>query len=410
MRSFATTGIYLDKSYLNRDNKHPIKIRVTYQRKSKFFKTQYSVSEKDFESSYKALRPRGTNYHFKESLLALESKSKKIIDSLEEFTFEKWESLFYQTQFNKDDVTYHFYQKIEELLNDDRISSKELYSYTLSSLMTFLKIRKDSGFSFTRLTPKKLRDFEKWLENRGRSTSTTGMYMRCLRHIFNRAIQNNDIPSSLYPFGASANKYSIPQGRNIKKGLSIENIKKIKGYNLQDYPHMEKARDFWMISFYSNGINLNDLLRLKHADLVDNRITFVRRKTSNTRKTVEPTELFLIEDALKLIEKYKGDGEFLFPIIDGLHEEEKVRKAIKAFNRFVNQHMYSLSKMLNLDARCSAIYARHTWATLAINNGVSIEHISLGLSHESINTTKSYIKGLSLESKKKLAQTVFKDL
>lgn len=408
MRSFPTTGIYLDKSYTNRKGKHAIKIRVTYRRKTKYFKTGIHLSEQDFEQSYLSDRPRGQNKVLKIKLHDLEARAFEILQDLSPFTFDGWEKQFYTTDYDKDLVKYHYEEKTKELLSEEKYSSKDAYNLSFKHLAKFFK---KESFSFIQITPQKLREFERYMIKEGYSITTVGIHLRCLRHIFKRAIESKDIPQEIYPFGSSRGKYKIPASRNIKKALDIDVVKKLIEIDLSAFPWQEKARDFWLLSFYCNGMNFNDLLRLKKENLVDRTLTFTRKKTSRTRKEVTPTQLILIPQALDILEKYHNElGDFLINTLEGARSEEEARKRIRNFTRFVNQHMKNVCLKIEYDGPISSIYARHSWASLALNKGVPIEYISSGLSHESINTTRAYLKGFTTDSIMENTNLIFKDL
>jgi integrase/recombinase XerD len=51
-------------------------------------------------------------------------------------------------------------------------------------------------------------------------------------------------------------------------------------------PEQEKAKDFWFLSFYTQGMNINDILKLKNENItyIDGKqyIQYVRAKTRST--------------------------------------------------------------------------------------------------------------------------------
>ena len=57
-------------------------------------------------------------------------------------------------------------------------------------------------------------------------------------------------------------------------------------------------------------------------------------------------------------------------------------------------------------------YARHSFATILKNSGVSTEFISEALGHTSLETTKNYLAGFEDDFKKQAAKalTAFKDI
>lgn len=409
MRSTASTGIYLDIAHPNKKGLIPIKIRVTYQRKTRYFKTGVFLSEEDYHKSYKAERPRGNYKVLKERLNDLLHRSQTITRDLYPFTFEKWKREYYKNNKN-DDLASLFDQKINEQNELKKFGTAESYGHAKSKILEFLNDGRAKRHSICSLTPKQLYKFEEWMKDNGYSISTVAIYLRCLRHIFNRAISNKDIPQECYPFGAADTLYSIPESMNIKKALTIEEIKKIKEVDLSTDPYRQKARDFWLLSFLLNGINFNDLLRLQQHHFDGKEIVFTRKKTENTRKAPEPTIINVIPLAAELIKKYQGKGTYLFPNLDGIEKAEEKRRIIRNFNRKNCQHMKVLAKRLNINSTCSTNSCRHSFASLALNKGVAIEYISSCLSHGSVETTKRYLNGFNTDYRQELNNKVFEDL
>ena len=84
---------------------------------------------------------------------------------------------------------------------------------------------------------------------RRKSKTTVGIYLRPLRAIFNKAIEEGDIVADIYPF----KKYQIPTGQNIKKALDKSELKKLFTTQVEPGSPKEKARDFWFFSYQCNG-------------------------------------------------------------------------------------------------------------------------------------------------------------
>ena len=69
------------------------------------------------------------------------------------------------------------------------------------------------------------------------------MYLRCLRTIFNQAIEENDINKEIYPFGKSNGKYQIPSAQKKKKALTSDQLQLL--FNTEpSHPDHQKAKDF----------------------------------------------------------------------------------------------------------------------------------------------------------------------
>lgn len=115
-----------------------------------------------------------------------------------------------------------------------------------------------------------------------RSISSVGFYLRPLRTIMNLAKENGIIKPEAYPFGKR--KYIIPTARNIKKALSIEQIKQVFDYPTIHRSGLDKAKDFWIFSYLCNGINMSDVAHLRWNNVNAETIVFEREKTKRTKR------------------------------------------------------------------------------------------------------------------------------
>lgn len=62
-----------------------------------------------------------------------------------------------------------------------------------------------------------------------------------------------------------------------------------------------------------------------------------------------------------------------------------------------NKHLSEISEMLRLKSKLSSYVARHTWATIAKNKGVSVSVICDAMGHTSEETTRIYLDSLDKE-------------
>jgi len=53
-----------------------------------------------------------------------------------------------------------------------------------------------------------------------------------------------------------------------------------------------------------------------------------------------------------------------------------------------------ISEILGLEKSISSYVSRHSWATIALRKGVSVEIISEGMGHENESTTRIYLASL----------------
>lgn len=184
--------------------------------------------------------------------------------------------------------------------------------------------------------------------SQGKSLTTVGINLRSLRAIYNIAILEGVISKEHYPFGPKKyRKYEIPIGRNIKKALDIEDIRKIKNANSLPTEY-QFARDMWMFSFYCNGMNMVDIFFLKFESIDGRFLRFYRKKTERTRRDVLPIEIYLLDEALAILNRWKvkETSDYVFGLTSDNDSPEEQFRQKKNFTRSINQHMKTLGKEL----------------------------------------------------------------
>jgi len=235
-----------------------------------------------------------------------------------------------------------------------------------------------------------------------KSPSTVGIYLRQLRAIINKGLDANVLKQENYPF----KKFEIPASRNIKKALNEGEIKKLLQYKPSDIKQ-QKALEFWILSYLCNGMNFTDILHLKHDNVDENFIYFVRSKTKNTRKKdLRPIKVGLSARALEIIKKRKNNDPkslYLFPILEEGISATTVKYRCQRFIKWVNKHMETIRLDLEIKNKVGTYVARHTFSTVLKRNGVSTDFIKEALGHSSSAVTENYLDSFADEVKIKYA-------
>ena len=137
------------------------------------------------------------------------------------------------------------------------------------------------------------------------SKTTIGIYIRCLRTMFNEAAENKIIKKEkCYPF--SKRRYQIPTSRNIKKALKLQDVAKIYHY-VSECEQESRAKDFWLFSYLANGINPKDIASLKYRNIEGEYLIFERAKTENTTRSNPKSISVFISDDINRIIDYWGN-------------------------------------------------------------------------------------------------------
>jgi integrase/recombinase XerD len=387
----ATVAPFIDKYHPQKDGKCNLTIRVTHQRKKKYYPTGMAIDATDFDRIMTAKRRSAEDAATYNKIRLFVTKAMNSIEAMPIFTFGIFEDIYLQNREAADSVYFGFEKYIKELRIESRIGTASSYEVAKKSLEKFKPSLKYADVTKTFLT-----QYENWMLAEGRSKTTVGIYLRSLRTIFNRAT----IDKSLYPFGEGKGKYSIPTGKNIKKALTLNEISKIFNYPAPERSTQEMAKDYWIFIYLCNGLNVKDLCLLKRKNITGNVLKFVRAKTKR-KKDAEEITVSIKPAAKEVLNKWGvlslNPESYVFPHLEKGMTAEREREVIKQLTKTINKHMKQIAKDLELDKVVTTYFARHSFATILKNAGVSMEFISEALGHSDMKTTKSYLAGFEVE-------------
>lgn len=389
----ATITPAIDRNHPRKDKTCSIYIRVTFQRRKREYPTGISMLPADFDRIMTAQRKKAGEIGLYNKILSYYSKGADIIEKLPIFTFELFESLYLSNTEAADSIKTGFEKHIRELTDENRIGTAVSYTTALKSLENF-----KSGLKYADITPELLRKYEATMLAEGKSRTTIGIYLRSLRTIINRA----DIDKKLYPFGSGRNKYSIPQGENIKKALTIDTIKQIYDYVTNPGSAKAMAKDYWIFIYLCNGINVKDLCLLKYKNIDRDFLTYERAKTIRSKNKREIITISLKPEALEIINRYGQPNltpdTYIFPHLKEEMSEVRKRQIYQQLTKTINKHLKQIAKDLNIKENLTTYYARHSFATILRDSGAQIEFISEALGHSSIKTTQHYLARFQKET------------
>jgi site-specific recombinase XerD len=147
-----------------------------------------------------------------------------------------------------------------------------------------------------------------------------------------------------------------------------------KGFSVK---RLEQVRDVFIFSCFC-GLAYTDIAHLTKENI---RIGFDGNSwiIGKRKKTGVKYRVPLMDVPATLIEKYRDamPNELLLPVIS---------------NQKMNAYLKEIADVCGIDKKLSFHVARHTFATLTLTKGVSIESVSKMLGHTNIKTTQYYAK------------------
>jgi integrase/recombinase XerD len=389
----------LDIQHPNRDKTYTIRIRIIHERKAKYYTTKIKVTKDQYES-IATINPRGNLRKNKIVIHELLKKANDIILDMAVFSFESFEKKFFGKPGHLSNVQEAFKQHIEKLKHNGQINTTGTYITASKQL----KLYHSEELKFDEITPSFLTGWENFMKQDEKSPTTISINTRCVRKLYNDAIKRGDAKRELYPFGnEDEGLYQPPEARNIKKALSKQDLKKIFEYQAEENSPEQFARDIFIFSYLGNGMNLNDIFRLKYKNIAGDEIVFIRQKTASRRR-IKPIAVSIDEDMQSIIDRYgtkpiEPDNYIFNILIEGLTPEQETAR-IKRSTRTTNKFLKRIASKIGIDENISTYYARHSFASVLKLSGENIAYISESLGHADIKTTENYLSSFDSEKRK----------
>ena len=275
------------------------------------------------------------------------------------------------------------------------LSTQENYR---TAVRSFIRFSGGTDVPVSALDADSVRNYERWLRDRGVCPNTSSCYMRSLRAIYNKAATKRLVKDK-EPFKG----VFTGNERTVKRSIGAEEMRRLI---LTPFPPpcgggKEKetasasgasALDLFLFSFYAMGMPFTDLAHLRKPQVKDGVLTYRRCKTGRQ------VRVKLEKCMLDILEKYKAEGtDYLFPILykvkDGRICPVSYPCALSRYNRSLKQ----LARRAGITVNLTSYVARHSWASIAYEQGVDLPVISKALGHTDTKTTLIYIEGIKDE-------------
>ncbi len=405
----AVLYLYASPSKKHIGGTFPIVVKVTHERKRKYFKTGFHCSPEQWDKEAGRLNKKFKGFKDdNERLVTIEQKAKRIINKFmfEErpFTFEEFDLEFLQKN-DKALVGPYFQEWIDKFEKENRIGNAYIYTETLSSLRKFRK--GVNSLKLQTIDYKFLSNFEHFLRSEHHLKDTSiSVRMRTLRSVFNKAIKEGIVKREFYPF----DKYQLSKHLNTttsKRAISKDYIQKMETLSLPFGTALCFARDIFLFSYYTRGINFADIANLKAENFHDRHLSYFRKKTK------KPFNIGLHEKAIAILSLYHEHknraGDYCFPVFDDRIHRTEVQKTHrrKTVNKEINKNLKAIAEMIGLEGvKLTTYVARHTYANVLKQSGTDISRISQALGHQTEKTTQIYLQSFGEDELTEIDQRV----
>lgn len=228
-----------------------------------------------------------------------------------------------------------------------------------------------------KLTSGMVDDFEHFLRVRKKCANNAAVkYIRYLKNVVRVGIANKWIDDD--PF--IGKRYT--RTKTEREFLTEDELKAIMKLDLSALPRLDLVRDTFVFCCFC-GLAFVDISTLTRDQIVtdDNGEEWIRKAR---QKTGEVSTIPLLDIPKMIAEKYRNHPKavaknLVIPVIS---------------NQRMNSYLTEIADLAKISKHLTTHIARHTFATMSLNNHVPIETISKMLGHSDIATTQIYARML----------------
>ena len=194
-----------------------------------------------------------------------------------------------------------------------------------------------------------------------------------------------DVPRES-PF--SGLQIKVPPTR--KRALPSLDLQNLATLERPKNPHACTALHLALFLFYARGMCFVDVFNLRHSNINDDYIHYVRSKTGVAMQVKITPEM------KNIIFSYRRfNNPWIFPF---LHEKISGEGEVTAQSalRRVNRHLKKMGEQLHFEQPFTTYVMRHSWASMMLEANSEIGIISQSLGHMSLRTTEIYLGRISV--------------
>lgn len=292
--------------------------------------------------------------------------------------------MLFNLRFKADTTLFSYMEKqIIKFKLHGQYRTAETYSSTLNS---FRRFRQETDIPLKALDEELLSDYRYYLKSRGKSPNTIVFYMKRLRAVYNKAVEEEQVENR-HPF----RRISTSSVKTVKRAIPLKHLKRLKELDLSHSASQCFARDMFLFSFYTRGMSFVDMAHLRKSNLQNGILSYRRKKTG------QQLAMHWEPCMKRIVDKYRSEStsSYLLPIIHP--SEGDIRKQCHKVQTLINRHLKTIGHRIGLTSPLTMYVARHSWASIARDEGIPLSVISEGMGHESERTTRIYLTSIETQ-------------
>lgn len=306
-----------------------------------------------------------------------------------------------------------FHQEKERIKNGKLLKgaggSAEHYFKLERVISVFTKEKYNRSFNsyfFPELTSQFIYDFIFYLEKKGIGNKNKGNLkdsLKTLRALVYHA-RKTGIPDTNHQifYKDDTVKQKMKDGKFKPKSQPAEFYERIENMDKSEFTKKELFHiDMLLFSFYAGGIGNTDVCNLTYSSINDGILQYERMKF------VKDAKVPLISKAVKIINKYKGQGydDYVFPIFTRkqVTEVQKYRK-VAGFGNQVNTTLRKITRLLKYKEKVTWYSSRGSYITKMVKSGFNVIDVASHAGNSVKTILKHYYKPNEAEIREKMEQ------
>ena len=381
MRSTFKVLFFLKRDKQKKDGNVPVYCRITIDGKEARFGMKKYIDPKlwnitEGKANGKSAESSEINALLEKTKAGIHKIYRDVQERENAVSAEKVKNIFLGIDSKQYMLLKAFDEHVEEKFNliGKRIvkSTYHRYYYLRVRLSEFLTEKYHlSDIPLREINYQFIRDFEIYLLTvRGNKQSTIAQYLINLKKVVELAYKNEWI------FRNPFINYKIEDEKSERGYLTQREVEILMNWKLDR--KLELTRDVFIFCCFT-GLSYIDVFKLNKEQIhlsIDSQQWIMGKREKTDMDYFIP----MMEIPKKILEKYKShifkNGKLL-PVKGSLT---------------VNRHLKEIAEICGIKKHLTFHLSRHTFATLTMSKGVSLESVSKMLGHKNIQTTQIYAK------------------
>lgn len=351
------------KHTASKTTKGTVQIEILFERKRKWLSTGVRLYSDQWSEKTKVkntVQSLDLNERLDTQMRNINEFINGLVKNKEPFSFDKLEHFLKYSQ-TKESFIDFIKRRVGER-TDLRQGTLNTHASLITSLKEFGRI-----VYFTDVTTANIMHYDNFLHGKYNKQTTIHGYHKRLKRYINEAIKYDLLKDNPY------NKLKFERGKSEGiKYLTLEQIKQIQGLKTAS-ESIERVRDLFIFQCFT-GLSYADLFNFDFSGVIKKGNKFFIRDIRV--KTEEEYFLMLLKPAMEILQKY----DFKLPVIS---------------NYQYNLRLKVVQELARIKQNLHSHMARHSFAVMALNMGVSIENLAKMMGHTDIKTTQIYAKVLN---------------